>query len=139
MSRAVKFMEELAGPMTVGKLIRAFRTRNDLTLAELGEIIGQAVSYVSDLERDKKSVSLAQVKDIAERMGESVEHYARVWIKQELCEANIDADVEIRLIDGEKSVFSKVRKEIQKNKEKISMSREHSTTKKATRKKAGAK
>jgi transcriptional regulator with XRE-family HTH domain len=136
MSSAVKFMEELAGPMTVGKLIRAFRTRNDLTLAELGEIVGQGVSYVSDLERDKKSISLAQVKDFAERMGESVEHYARVWIKQELSEANIDADVEIRLIDGQKSAFAKARKEIEKHKEKASVARHHGTAKKATRRKA---
>lgn len=137
MSSAVKFMEELAGPVTIGMLIRAYRTRNELTLSELGEIIGQSVSYVSDLERDKKSVSLAQVRDIAERMEESVEHYARVWIKQELSEANINADVEIRLIDGKSSVFSKVRNAALKNKQKVKIHAavKSQPAKKSTRKK----
>lgn len=136
MSSAVRFMEELAGPVTIGMLIRAYRTRNELTLSELGEIIGQSVSYVSDLERDKKSVSLAQVRDIAERMNESVEHYARVWIKQELCEANINADVEIRLIDGQSSVFSKVRNATMNHKQKVKIHQgTKAQSKKATRKK----
>jgi transcriptional regulator with XRE-family HTH domain len=132
---AVKFMEELTGPTTIGKLIRAYRTRNDLTLAALGEIINQATSYVSDLERDKKPISLAQVKDIAERMGESVELYANIWIKQELSEAHINADVQIRLIDGQKSVFSKVRNETLKQTQKV-IKTGSSTKRKTTRKKA---
>jgi transcriptional regulator with XRE-family HTH domain len=136
MSSAAKFMDDLNGPMTVGKLIRAYRTRLDLTLAQLGGIIGQSVSYVSDLERDKKSISLAQVKDIAERMKESVEHYASVWIRQELHEAKINFEVELKPIDGKSSIFSHVRNETIKHRQKAAVVKSHGSIKKSTRKKA---
>lgn len=134
MSSALKFMEELVGPTTIGMLVRAYRTRNNLSQKELGIIIKQTVSYVSDLERDKKPISLAQVKDIAQRLGESVGLYAKVWIQQELSEANINADIEISPIKGDSSLFARARNAVLKRKA-ISYGH-HGTVKKATRKKA---
>jgi transcriptional regulator with XRE-family HTH domain len=97
MTDALKFMEELNGPVTVGTLIRAYRTRNDLTLEALAKIIGQSKSYVSDLEHDRKPVSITQLRVFAEKMGESVELFAKVWIEQRLKEANIDGLFDFKL------------------------------------------
>lgn len=130
MSQARKFMESLVGPVTVGMLIRAFRSRMDLTLEQLGEMVGQSASYMSDLERDKKSISLAQIKDIAERMGESIEHYVIAWIRQELNEAHIKMDVELRPITGEESLFAQVRKATSKPRaKKLPLAQAKKTTK----------
>ncbi len=134
MKDALSFMEELVGPTTIGMLLRAYRTRNDLSQKELGKIINQTVSYVSDLERDKKPISLAQVKEIAQRLGESVGLFAKVWIKQELAEANINADVEIRPIKGDRSLFAQARNAVLKHKNPVR--KISSTAKKTTRKKA---
>lgn len=134
MSSALNFMDELAGPTTIGMLLRAYRTRNELSQKELGKIIKQTVSYVSDLERDKKPISLLQVKEIAQRLGESVGLYAKIWIKQELCEAEIDAEVEIRPIKGDRSLFAKARNAVLKNKQS-SIKHLSGTPKRATRKK----
>jgi transcriptional regulator with XRE-family HTH domain len=97
MTNALKFMEELNGPVTVGTLIRAYRTRNDLTLEALAKIIGQSKSYVSDLEHDRKPVSITLLRVFAEKMGESVELFAKVWIEQRLKEANIEGLFDFKL------------------------------------------
>lgn len=134
MSSALNFMEELVGPTTIGMLLRAYRTRNNLSQKELGKIIKQTVSYVSDLERDKKPISLLQIKEIAQRLGESVGLYAKVWIKQELSEANIDAEVDIKPIKGDRSLFARARNAVLKHKSPVHKHL-NGTAKKATRKK----
>jgi transcriptional regulator with XRE-family HTH domain len=91
-SEAKKFMEGLIGPMTLGRMIRAFRTTNDLTQAQLAKKLKVTVSYVSDLENDRKDVSLNQAKEIATKLGDPPALYVRIWLEQKTREAGLDFD-----------------------------------------------
>lgn len=87
-----KFIEDLVGPTTIGMLIRAYRTTNDLTQAQLARKLKVTVSYVSDLENDRKEISLKQAKEIAVKLGDPVRLYLRIWMEQKALEAGVDFD-----------------------------------------------
>ncbi len=49
----------------IGKKIKALRRENRMTLQQLGEISGLTASYLSQIERDQTSPSIASLKKIA--------------------------------------------------------------------------
>lgn len=91
-SEAMQFMESVVGPVTIGMMIRAYRTTNDLTQLQLAKKLKVRVSYVSDLENDRKDISLIQARDIAKKLGESDKLYVRIWMEQKAREAGLDFD-----------------------------------------------
>jgi transcriptional regulator with XRE-family HTH domain len=82
MSSARKFMEEQVGPITVGMLLRAHRTRLSMTQGEMAAKLGLKVQYISDVENDRKLPSMEKVIEMAETLGESVNQFVRVWTEQ---------------------------------------------------------
>lgn len=52
-------------PESVGERIRALRAEQGMTLAELGEKANLSISYLSQIERDKTTPSLATLTGIA--------------------------------------------------------------------------
>ena len=55
--------------MEFGKIIRDLRQKRDLTLRDLARISGCSISFLSQLERDKVSPSVANLKKIADSLG----------------------------------------------------------------------
>jgi transcriptional regulator with XRE-family HTH domain len=49
----------------IGKKVKALRRENRMTLQQLGEISGLTASYLSQVERDQTSPSIASLKKIA--------------------------------------------------------------------------
>lgn len=103
-----KFIEDLIGPTTIGMLIRTYRTTNDLTQAQLAKKLKVTVSYVSDLENDRKEISLKQAKEIALKLGDPVRLYLRIWMEQKAREAGIDFEEIIEARINTKSSRKKV-------------------------------
>lgn len=89
-SDARKFIEKLTGPLTIGMLIRSHRTLYDLTQAQLAKKLKVTVSYISDLENDRKDISLKQAKEIALKLERPVSQFVRVWMEQKAREAGLD-------------------------------------------------
>jgi transcriptional regulator with XRE-family HTH domain len=52
-------------PESIGERIKALRTEQGMTLAELGEKVKLSTSYLSQIERDKTAPSLSTLMDIA--------------------------------------------------------------------------
>ncbi|MFH1152317.1 MAG: XRE family transcriptional regulator [Pseudomonadota bacterium] len=55
--------------MEFGKLIRDLRLKRSLTLRDLAQISGCSISFLSQLERDMVSPSVANLKKIADALG----------------------------------------------------------------------
>lgn len=118
MIEATKLSGELFGPLTVGMLIRAYRTRNDLTQQQLAKMLDVTKSYVSDLENDRKEISLKKVRDIATVLEDSVNLFVKVKIEQDLRDAGLGKLLMVVPLEAEVVVGK----------------RSKATTKKATRK-----
>ena len=56
MSGAMKFLEKKVGPVTVGLLIRAHRTRHDLSQADLADKLGVTIGFISNVCHSLKSL-----------------------------------------------------------------------------------
>lgn len=99
MKNSKDFLEDLYGPVTIGTLLRGYRVRKDLILDDVASILGVSKSYVSDLEHDRKKISLSQAADIAEKLGDSPEVYAVVWIENRLLEAGLRGKIELNVVE----------------------------------------
>ncbi len=90
MTSAKKFLETLIGPPTVGKLIRSYRTQNELSTQELATLLGVTKGYISNIETGKKDISLDKALHICEVLGEVRELYAHVWFEEQARNAGLD-------------------------------------------------
>lgn len=89
MGNAKEILEKLIGPLTVGMLIRAYRTREGITQQDLADKLDLKVTYISDIENDRRIPSMAKVKEMAEKLGELVAQYIRVWTEQTYRESGL--------------------------------------------------
>jgi transcriptional regulator with XRE-family HTH domain len=68
---------------SLGKRLKALRTEQGITLAQLGGMVGLSTSYLSQIERNKAQPSLATLSSVAETLGVELrsffEHPAPVW------------------------------------------------------------
>jgi transcriptional regulator with XRE-family HTH domain len=55
-------------PESIGERIKALRTEQGMTLAELGEKVKLSTSYLSQIERGKTAPSLSTLMDIAKAL-----------------------------------------------------------------------
>jgi transcriptional regulator with XRE-family HTH domain len=90
MRSARKFLNTLVGPITVGKLIRAYRTTNEISIQELAVILSVTKGYISNIETGKKEISLDKALHICEALGEVREVYAGVWFEEQARNAGLD-------------------------------------------------
>lgn len=90
MISAKKFLSTLIGPPTVGKLIRAYRTMNEMTVQELALTLGVTKGYISNIETGKKDISLDKALQICNALGEVPEVYAHVWFEEQARNAGLD-------------------------------------------------
>lgn len=56
---------------TLGARIRELRIERRLTLAQVGAIAGTSVSYLNDLEHDRRTPSLPKLQAVAASLGTS--------------------------------------------------------------------
>ena len=68
--------------MTFGENLKRIRKEMKLTQAEMAKEIGISQSYIADIERNRKNISLAVVLRIAEGLNISVNELINDDIKQ---------------------------------------------------------
>lgn len=90
--RDINIFEKMIGPLTVGKLLKAYRTANALTAAEVDRRLRLSKGTISKLESGKKKFSLKETVKLARKLEEAEELYALAWLKAEAMEAGIDPE-----------------------------------------------
>lgn len=78
------FVEEAeSGAESLGSRLRALRTEQGITLAQLGRMVGLSASYLSQIERNRAKPSLTTLHSVAETLGVELrslfEHPTPVW------------------------------------------------------------
>jgi len=61
-----QWFKEINEKMTPGKVIQIYRDNFSLSQAELGKKIGKSIQYISDLENERRNVTVNVAKKIAE-------------------------------------------------------------------------
>lgn len=83
MSNTMKYLEKKVGPVTVGLILRAHRTRENLSQSDLAKLLNVTVGFISNIETGKKHLSLEKTLEIAKKLGSSKEFYASIWFQEE--------------------------------------------------------
>lgn len=56
---------------SIGDILRIFRAKNNISQGELAKSLNISTNFLSQLENNKKNVSLSKINDIAEYLGVS--------------------------------------------------------------------
>lgn len=83
-SEARKFLEKLAGPLTLGSFLAAIRKGEELTQAVFAKQLKISVSELSDIERERKGVSAKRAAQFARTLGYSERQFVRLALQDSL-------------------------------------------------------
>lgn len=78
----MRIFEKLVGPLTIEKLLRAYRLANNLSVAEMEKRIRH---------KGKKKFTLKEVIKVARALDEDEDFYALVWFQEEARGAGLEA------------------------------------------------
>lgn len=80
----VKQLDKISGSHeSLGKTIRTIRLCDEKTLKDFARILGVKVSYLSDLENDRKIVSPKTAYEYAETLRYSTKEFVRLALQDE--------------------------------------------------------
>ncbi|MES2615804.1 MAG: helix-turn-helix transcriptional regulator [Bdellovibrionota bacterium] len=88
--------KELA-KVTFGEILRDLRECDGINQTDLAKKIGVSKQFLSDVERNRKIVSIAFAKKIATIMGYAVEPLIEIIIRDELLKNDLSYDIELKI------------------------------------------
>lgn len=99
---ALHLVEELIGPMTVGRLIRVARRKWEMDQKQLAKKLGVTIGYVSNIETGKKLLSLDQLLKICKKLEQSERVWMTVYFEEEAKRAG-KVNYEIKILDKKRA------------------------------------
>lgn len=98
-SSAKKILQSLGlKEMTFGKILKNFRQCEELTLAEMSKMLKISISQLSDIENERKFVSIERAKDFAIKLKQSEKYFVLVVLRDQLKRANCDYEIELKVV-----------------------------------------
>jgi putative transcriptional regulator len=93
---AKEFMEKLSGErFNFSMLIRGYRSRHELTQIQLAKKLEVSKSYLCDIEKKRKYVSVEQAKKFAKKLKEHEEFWVSRALQDMVDRAGIKATVKL--------------------------------------------
>lgn len=83
--------------VTFGGLLRDLRECDGINQTDLAKKIGVSKQFLSDIEHNRKIVSIAFAKKVATIMGYAVEPMIKIIIRDELLKNDLNYDVELKI------------------------------------------
>src|ERR1700683_4784999 len=80
-SDAMKFLEGLMGPLTLGRLIEAIRLGEERSQVDFAKLLGISKSHLCDIEKGRKTVNPARASKFAKALGYSSEQFVRLSLQ----------------------------------------------------------
>ena len=100
-SNALSLLEDSLGEaISLGMMLRAHRTRMGMTQSELAEKLKTTKSYISDVEKGRKHVSLEKAVQFARGLGEAEAVFAEIAVKDQLGRMGLQYSVHLTALAG---------------------------------------
>jgi transcriptional regulator with XRE-family HTH domain len=94
-SAASKFMEKIAGPLTLGSLLSSIRLCQENTQVEFAQKLGMSKAQLCDIEKGRKTVSPLLAAKYAAILGESESQFVRLAMQDALQRAGLHYSVHL--------------------------------------------
>jgi transcriptional regulator with XRE-family HTH domain len=91
-----KDLERRLGKLSVGELLRTWRTSEETSLKDFGKRIGMSVANLCDIEKGRKGVSPGKAERIAKAIGVPSVLLVRLAIEESLKAAGLRYKVELK-------------------------------------------
>lgn len=85
-------------PTTFGNLLKTHRLTENLTLAEMSSLLKISISHLSDIEHERKFVSIERAKEFALRLKDSEKYFVLIALRDLLKRANCDYEIELKAV-----------------------------------------
>ena len=96
-SDAIKYLESLRkGPLTFGQLLHSIRLADEISQAQIADMVGMSRSHICDIEKDRRTVSIERAAQFAEVLGYSKNQFVAAVIDDQLREAGLPFVVELK-------------------------------------------
>lgn len=92
---AVKFLEGLVGPLTLGKYINAIRLGEEVTLDAFAKNLGISKAHLCDVEKDRRAVSAERAAKWAKLLGYPVSQFVGLALQAEVDAAGLKLRVHV--------------------------------------------
>ncbi len=80
-SETAKFLEKLAGGLTLANLLLAIRQGEEMSQVEFAKLLGVSRQYLCDVERGRRSVSPKAAAGFAKKLGYSPQQFVRLCLQ----------------------------------------------------------
>jgi len=80
-SDAKKFLEKLAGELTLSSLITAIRQGEEMSQVEFAKLLGVSRQYLCDIEHDRRTISPKTAAAFAKKLGYSPHQFVRLCLQ----------------------------------------------------------
>lgn len=98
-SSAMKLLEKVsAGPLTLGKALRAVRMSDDLSQQEFAEMLGISRAHLCDIEMGRRRVSAERAAMFARRVGRLEAHWVELALQDEMDDAGLKLRVHVESV-----------------------------------------
>lgn len=95
-SESIKFMEKATGgPLTVGRLLKAYRLNEDLSQADLAKKLGISRVHLTQIENGHKTVSPERAKVFAKKMGRLEILFIELSLQEMLAKAGLKYKIKL--------------------------------------------
>ena len=95
-SKAMCFLEDLTGEaLNLAELLAAIRECEEMSHVEFAAKLGISRSYLCDIEKGRRAVSLHRAIEFAETLGYSKNQFARLALQRQVTEAGLPYKVRI--------------------------------------------
>lgn len=80
-SEAAKFLEKLAGKLTLASLLIAIRQGEELSQVEFAKLLGISRQYLCDIEHGRRSISPKAASVFAKKLRYSPQQFVRLCLQ----------------------------------------------------------
>jgi transcriptional regulator with XRE-family HTH domain len=80
-SKTTKFLEELAGELTLSNLIESIRLSEEMSQVEFAQLLGISRQNLCDIEHGRRTISPKKAAIFAKKLGYSPQHFVRLCLQ----------------------------------------------------------
>jgi transcriptional regulator with XRE-family HTH domain len=80
-SDAMKFLEKIAGKLTLPGLLMGIRQGEELSQVEFAKLLGVSRQYLCDIEHDRRAISPKAAAAFAKKLGYSPQQFVRLCLQ----------------------------------------------------------
>jgi transcriptional regulator with XRE-family HTH domain len=95
-SEAKKFLEKLAGELTLSGLLLAIRQGEEMSQVEFAKLLGISRQYLCDVEHDRRTVSPKAAATFAKKLGYSPQQFVRLCLQDLVDRDGLKLKIDVR-------------------------------------------